>query len=148
MRGVRAQAGLTDMIYLQHKTILSRLGEMNVLSSTQKLNEIFKENEETEEQFLNKEQEKTPKVDFKETDKWFTWERFQISDQWRPGESCINKLRISTERKYLKVRSRNHWIEKCSNFTRNYNSWFQHQTRQKKERIYELEDRALKFFES
>lgn len=57
------------MIHLQHKTILSRLGEMNVFSSTQKLNEIFKENEETEEQFLNKEQEKTPKVDFKETDK-------------------------------------------------------------------------------
>lgn len=122
---------------------------MNVLSSTQKLNQIFKENEETEEQFLNKEQEKTPKTDFKETDKWFTWERFQINGQWRTGELCLNKLRISTEKKYLKIPNRNHWIEKYSNCTKNYNSWIQDQARQKKkERVYEFEDRALKFVES
>lgn len=59
----------------------------------------------------------------------------------------MNKLRISTERKHLKVPNSNHRAEEYSNWTKKYNR-FNNRLDQKEERIYELEDRAVPFIQS
>lgn len=52
---------MIDKIHLLHKTTLSRLGDVAILSNVQKPTQSLKENEETKEYVLNK-QDKSPET--------------------------------------------------------------------------------------
>ena len=90
----RAKAELIYEIHLLHKTTLSRVGEVAVLSNMQEPTQSEK-NEETEEYVLTKEQGKTPETDLNKMDingifdKGFLKMAKRCSP--RSGDQCMTK---------------------------------------------------------
>lgn len=68
-RQPRVWAWLTDKLYVPHESILSRVTDVAVLSSTQKLRQKVKGNEETEESVCSKGKNKIPETHFNKMEK-------------------------------------------------------------------------------